>query len=129
MHQGLNRTATISELKVVSPCFNLFHLNILTYYFVPRVPPVSTRLSNPGMSATRKGKRKRQNGNADLTQELALLIYASESEDSEKGEWGGGKEWEVEKITGEAIDMCGRRESVIYLCSFRSATDTPIDIE
>ena len=78
------------------------------------------------MSATRKGKRKRQNGDAELTQELAVLIYASESEDSEKGEWGGGQEWEVEKITGEAIDMCGRRESVIYPCPFWSATDTPI---
>jgi hypothetical protein len=61
------------------------------------------------MAAARKGKRKRQNGDAKLTQELATLIYASESEDSEKGEWGG-REWEVEKITGEAIDMCGRRE-------------------
>lgn len=81
------------------------------------------------MAATRKGKRKRQNGDAELTQELATLIYASESEDSEKGEWDNGREWEVEKITGEAIDMCGRRESVMYLCSFESATDTPIDIE
>ena len=62
------------------------------------------------MSAARKGKRKKQNGAAELTQELAALIYASESEDSEKGEWASGKEWEVEKITGEAIDMCGRRE-------------------
>jgi len=61
------------------------------------------------MSAVRKGKRQRQNADAELTQELAALIYASESEDSEKGEWGE-KEWEVEKITGEAIDMCGRRE-------------------
>lgn len=62
------------------------------------------------MSATRKGKRKKQNGDGELTQEVAALIYASESSDSEKGEWGGEREWEVEKITGEAIDMCGRRE-------------------
>jgi hypothetical protein len=61
------------------------------------------------MPQIRKGKRKRQNTNAELTEELAALIYASESEDSEKGEWGA-TEWEVEKITGEAIDMCGRRE-------------------
>lgn len=61
------------------------------------------------MPGNRRRKRKRQNANAELTQELGALIYASESEDSEKEEWGE-KEWEVEKITGEAIDMCGRRE-------------------
>jgi len=61
------------------------------------------------MPRARKGKRKRQNAHPELTQELAALIYASESEDSEKGEWGE-TEWEVKKITGEATDMCGRRE-------------------
>ena len=61
------------------------------------------------MAASRTGKRKRQNGDAKLNKELAALIYASESEDSEKGEWGE-REWGVERITGEAIDMCGRRE-------------------
>jgi len=61
------------------------------------------------MPGVRKGKRKRQNANAGLPQDVAALIYASQSEDSEKEEWGE-TEWEVEKITGEAIDMCGRRE-------------------
>jgi hypothetical protein len=57
--------------------------------------------------ARRKGKRP--SANAALTQDLAALIYASGSEDSEEEDWGG-REWEVKKITGEAVDMCGRRE-------------------
>jgi len=61
------------------------------------------------MAVTRTGKRKRRNDDAKLTKEQAALIYASESEDSEKGEWGELKR-EMETITGEAIDMCGRRE-------------------
>lgn len=64
----------------------------------------------PRVRKGREGKRKlRQSANAGLTQDLAALVYASESEDSEKEEWGE-MEWEVGKITGEAIDMCGRRE-------------------
>ena len=64
----------------------------------------------PRVRKGREGKRiKRQSTNVALTQELAALVYASESEDSEKEEWGE-VEWEVGKITGEAIDMCGRRE-------------------
>ena len=84
---------------------NLIELDIFTDY---SKPPILTR-PTPVMPAVRKGKRKRQNANAELTQELAALIYASESEDSEKEEWGE-REWEVKKITGEAVDMCGRRE-------------------
>jgi len=38
------------------------------------------------MAAARAGERKRRNDDAKLTKELAALIYASESEDSEKGE-------------------------------------------
>jgi len=60
------------------------------------------------MAAARTGKRKRRSDDAKLTKQLAALIYASESEDSEKGERAARAEMEVE--TGEAMDMCGRCE-------------------